>query len=233
MKYRAELVLFLVLKIYTVSAQTDLALYGFKGRVKAAIYRIHNDASFDSFGKFIDEKKIPYIEKALYFDKIGNIDSVVEILSEGHFFEKFITYHTHGGNRIRSTIKYRYHTNDVIEETRYTWSESNSKCSFKGKGISTLTSGFRKLAYNQRESLGEYLQETKKGVVLLKEAYRNEFDSKWNLLKTIYSSDSKGVYVIVYDYDEMDETGNYTQVKLIYEDTKKLQRFIQKEFIYY
>ncbi len=233
MKHRTALLLMLVSGLHTVSAQTDLVTYGFKGRVRAVIYRIYNEAKFDSFGKYIDERKQPYIEKAIYFDKIGNIDSVVEVLSEGHFFEKYITYHTHSGNKIRSTIKYRYYTNEVIEETKYTWSEGNSKCIFKGKGILTLTSGFRKLSYNHRESKGEYSQETKKGVILLKEAYKNEFDDHWNLIKTHYSNDAKGFYTIVYTYDEMDDTGNYQQVKLMYEDTKKLQRFIKKEFIYY
>lgn len=233
MNYRATLIYLLVLFSKIVAAQTDLNSYGFKGRVKAVIYRIHNEANFDSFGKFIDEKRQPFIEKAIYFDKVGNIDSIVEILSEGRFFEKYITYHTHGGNRIRSTIKYRYYTNEVIEEVKYTWTEGNSKCSFKGKGITTMTSGYRKLTYNHRESKGEYIQETKKGVVLLKESYKNEFDGNWNLVKTIYTNDKTGIYTIVYDYDDMDDSGNYTLVKLVYEETKKLQRLVQKEFHYY
>jgi hypothetical protein len=86
MKRRTALLLMLVSGLYTVSAQTDLVSYGFKGRVRAVIYRIYNEAKFDSFGKYIDEKNQPYIEKAIYFDKIGNIDSVVEVLSEGQVF---------------------------------------------------------------------------------------------------------------------------------------------------
>jgi len=233
MKYKITpiiLVLSISLSVYT---QTDLSSYGYKGRVKAVVYRIYNEASFDTDGKFIDEKKQPYIEKILYFDKIGNIDSVVEVLSEGKFFEKYITYHTHSGNKIRSTIKYRYYTNEVIEEMKYSWSDKNSKCSFKGVGISKMVSGYRILAYNHRENKGEYMIETKRGVLLLKESYKNEFDAHWNLIKTYYSNAQKGDYIIDYEYDEMDEMGNYTQVKLVYDDSKKLQRFIQKEFAYY
>jgi hypothetical protein len=48
------------------------------------------------------------------------------------------------------------------------------------------------------------------------------------LLKRNTTNSQKGDYTILYEYDEMDEMGNYTQVKLIYEDTKKLQRFIPK-----
>ena len=69
--------------------------------------------------------------------------------------------------------------------------------------------------------------------MLLKESYKNEFDDNWNLVKTNYTNSEKGDYTILYEYDELDEIGNYTQVKLIYEDSKKLQRFIQKAFTYY
>jgi hypothetical protein len=233
MKYTYTLKLLFVLVSNTLYSQTDIASYGFKGRVKMVKYYVYNDARFDSFGNYIDEKNQPFIEKAIFFDKIGNIDSVVEVLSEGRFYEKYITRHVHSGNRIRSTIKYRYYTNEVIEEVKYTWSEKNTRCDFKGTGISLFTKGYRELSYNHRESKGSYEQETKKGVEVLKESYKNEFDDSWNLVKTQYNNARKGIYTISYDYNEMDETGNYTQVKLIYEDSKKLQRFIKKEFYYY
>lgn len=233
MKYKVTLVSFFIFIYGSVSSQTDLASYGLKGRVKFVKYSIYNEASFDSFDKYIDEKRRPFIEKTLYFDKKGNIDSVVEVLAEGRFFEKYITYHVHTSNRIKSTIKYRYYTNEVMEEVKYTWSEKNSKCEFKGKGIATFTKGFRILSYNHRESKGEYIQETKKGEVLLMESYKNEFDGNWNLIKTQYNHATKGLYSIIYEYDDMDEMGNYQEVKLIYEDSKKLQRFIKKEFDYY
>ena len=233
MKYKVTLVYFFIFIPYFISSQTDLASYGFKGSVKSVKYSIFNEASFDSFGKYIDEKRQPFIEKILYFDKKGNIDSVVEVLAEGRFFEKYKTFHVHTGNRIKSTIKYRYYTNEVMEEVKYVWSDKNTKCDFNGKGISTFTKGYRILSYNHRESKGEYLQETKKGDILLKESYKNEFDGNWNLIRTIYNNEKKGVYSVVYEYDEMDESGNYTEVKLFYEDTKELQRFIKKEFDYY
>jgi hypothetical protein len=233
MKYKVILVSFSILFINYLSSQTEIASYGFKGKVKSVKYSIYNEASFDSFGKYIDEKRRPFIEKTLFFDKKGNIDSVVEVLAEGRFFEKYITYHVHTGNRIKSTIKYRYYTNEVMEEVKFTWSQKNTRCDFRGLGFSTFTKGYRLLSYNYRESKGEYMQETKKGEVLLKESYKNEFDGKWNLTRTFYNNASKGMYNIVYEYDEMDEVGNYSEVKLFYEDSRKLQRFIKKEFNYY
>lgn len=233
MKYICTLVFLFVSSVYALRAQTDLAAYGFKGQVKAVYYYIYNEARFDADGKFIDEKKQPYIEKALFFDKKGNIDSVVEVLSEGRFYEKYISIHVHVGNRIKSVTKYRYYTNEVMEETKYLWTEKNLKCSFKGVGFSTLSKGYKVLAFNHRESRGEYETETKKGVLLLKESYKNEFDTYWNLLKTHYNNAEKGNYTIVYDYDDMDDMGNYQQVKLLYEDSKKLQRFILKKFYYH
>lgn len=233
MKARALIFIHILMSSLSINGQTELSSYGFKGRVKSVIYYIYHDVNLDENGKMVDAKVRPFIERAMYFDKIGNIDSTVEVLSEGRFFEKYITYHSHGGNRLKSTIKYRYYLNDVMDETKYTWSESNTKCSFKGKGVNSFTKGHRILSYNHRESKGEYIQETKKGELLLKESYKNEFDGNWNLVKTKYSNSQKGDYTILYEYDEMDEMGNYTQVKLIYEDTKKLQRFIRKEFTYY
>lgn len=233
MKYKVTLVSLFILIFSSLSSQTDLASYGFKARVRSVKYSIFNEARFDSFGKFIDEKRRPFIEKTLYFDRRGNIDSVVEVLAEGRFFEKYITYHVHTGNRIKSTVKYRYYTNEVMEEVKYTWSEKNTKCDFKGVGISTFTKGYRIMTYNHRESKGEYMQETKKGEQLLKESYKNEFDGNWNLIKTQYNHATNGLYSIIYEYDEMDDKGNYQEVKLIYEVTKKLQRFIKKEFDYY
>jgi hypothetical protein len=238
MKARALFYIYILVSVLPSYGQTEHASYGFKGRVKSVIYYIYQDVNLDKNGNLIDAKIIdakvqPFIERAMYFDKKGNIDSTIEVLSEGRFYEKYITYHSHVSNKLRSTIKYRYYLNDVIDETKYTWSESNAKCSFKGKGITSFNRGHRILSYNHRESRGEYIQETKKGELLLKESYKNEFDDNWNLVKTNYTNSEKGDYTILYEYDELDEVGNYTQVKLIYEDSKKLQRFIQKAFTYY
>lgn len=233
MKTRNSFLLLLSLSIGNVFAQTDLKSYGFKGMVKSVTYRIYKDYGTDEKGRFDPEKSSLYIDKTMYFDKQGNMDSVVETLSEGRFFEKFITYYHHIGVRLKSSIKYRYYTNDVIEEMKYVWSEYNTKCSFKGSGLTQLTQGYRILLYTGRDSKGYYKQETKRGITVLEEWYKNEFDDNATLVRTTYSNAEKGDYSIRYEYDEIDDMGNPTQVKLIYEDTKKLQRFILKEFQYF
>lgn len=233
MKYKySVLALFFSLHL-SVYSQSELATYGFKGKVRIVYSKIYQDPKLDASGKPIIANQQPFIERKLYFDTRGNIDSVVEVLSEGRYFEKYITYHSHIGKKLKSTIKYRYYTNEVIEEMSYNWSDRNMKCSYKGIGISNFTTGHRIFTYNYRESKGEYIQETKKGTLTLKESYKNEFDTYWNLVKTTYTNAQKGNYSILYYYDQMDSMGNYKQVSLIYEDTKKMQRYIEREFLYF
>lgn len=224
--------LFLIIPLFTLS-QSDIYSYGFKGKVKSVKYYIYNDCILNPESEFDPKLNSIYIEKILHFNLKGNIDSIVETLYEGKLFEKMITYNYYLNNRIKSHKKYRYYSNDILEEMKYSWSDRNQLIDFKGVGIDKKITGHRKLLYNYREGSGEYIIKNKKGVEILHETYHNDFDSYWNLTKTRYLNPTKGSYNMIYEYDKMDSVGNYQHVKLIYEETKKIQRFIIKQYEYY
>ena len=186
-----------LISLSSIQGQTDLKIYGFSGKVKIVKYFVYNEISILEDSSWDRENSILFSEKKLCFDKSGNLDSMVESFHRGRFFEKYITYYNHSSNRLKSSKKYRYYTNELIEEMNYTWTDGHQKCKFKGVGIKSFTKGERVLYYNHREKKGSYRIESMKGVLQLKESYKNESDGYWNLIQTKYSNANTGDYNIL------------------------------------
>lgn len=229
-----KIILYIFLLQYlTFYGQTDKTAYGFHGKVKQVTYYIYNDCPQDSTQLWNEDLCPLSAIRTMYFDKNGNIvKSIDEVYTNG-IKEKFQTEYNLVNNHLKSSIRYRFGTNDVLEEVKYKWAIDKRHCSFKGIGLTTFSEGTRMLNIRNREIGGSYSTRTKKGRVLLDESYINEIDSFEILIKTKYLNQDKGDYTILYTYKNFDENKNALEVILKFEETKKIQRFIKKEFEYY
>ncbi len=227
-------VFFIILSFLTINAQTDKEAYGFYERVKKVTYYIYNDCPIDSTQLWQEDLCPINNIKTMYFDKDGNIYKSIDELFGNGTSEKFLTEYNHVHKRLKSYTRYRMGTKDILEDTKFNWSMNNRHCSFKGIGLTTFTDGSRLLNKKNREIGGSYATRTKKGKQLLKESYTNEIDSSTGvLLKTNYTNQENGDYSILYSYYGYDKKKNASEVVLRYADTKKVQRYIRKEFEYY
>lgn len=226
-------ILILLTQFQTLFSQTDKAAYGFHGKVKQVTYYIYNDCQIDSTQIWHEDLCPLSAIRTMYFDKNGNIfKSIDEVYTNG-VKEKFLTEYNLGNNQLKSYIRFRFGTKDVIEDVKFKWSIDRRHCTFKGIGISTFSEGTRMLNIKNREIGGSYSTRTKKGKILLNESYINEIDSFDILIKTKYLNEEKGDYTILYTYKNFDENKNALQVILKFEESRKIQRFIRKEFEYY
>jgi hypothetical protein len=226
-------IFFFIIQTASISAQTDKAGFGIHGKIKKLTYYIYNDCQLDSSEIWQEDLCQLNAIKIMYFNVEGNIYQMIDELSTNFIKEKFITEYIHVNNRLKSSRRYRFYTNDLLEELKYGWSGDNLICTFKGKGLTTFTEGTRLVNWRHREVGGSYMTKTHKGQILLQESYRNEIDSTNTLLHTNYKNNDKGDYSIDYSYSQKDEFKNPTMVILRYADTKKIQRYIRKEFEYY
>lgn len=223
----------LVLLCLSTNAQTDKAAYGFQGKVKKITYYIYNDCQLDSTQIWQEDLCPMSAMRIMYFDKEGNMYKSIDELYGNGTQEKFLTEYNHVFNRIKSSKRYRLGTKAVLEEMKFFWSMDNRHCAFKSVGLTTFSEGTRLLNWRNREVGGSYSTRTKKGKQLLNESYTNEIDSFGTLVKTNYSNAESGNYTIVYSYHIKDEYKNAMEVVLRFADTKKVQRYIRKEFEYY
>jgi hypothetical protein len=214
-------------------AQTDKAAFGIHGKIKKLTYYIYNDCQIDSSDVWNEDLCQLNALKIMYFNEDGNIYKSIDELSTNFIIEKFVTDFVHVNSRIKSSRRYRFYTNDLLEELKFNWSNDNQTCTFKGKGLTTFTEGTRLVNWRYREIGGSYTTKTQKKQIILNESYRNEIDTTNTLLRTHYKNNDKGDYTIDYSYYQKDEFKNPTIVILRYADTKKVQRYIRKEFEYY
>jgi len=223
----------MILKFTTINCQTDIQSFGFKGNVKTVKYSIYTNFTKHDSAHLTANKNDLISERYLYFNTIGNIDSTIETLYDMDKTEKLITHFHYANKKLKSTKKYRFGYNDVVEEVKYKYDEKEKTYEFKGISVSSFTGGHRKLDSNYREIEGDYFQKSKKGVIHTSESYINIIDSTGNLIKTKFFNQIKGDYTILYKYKIIDAKENVIQIVLLYENAETIFRFIKKEFTYY